>query len=103
MVPTEILDQWNDYRGRADQLEQLLDSLDTWKRWALGRDVIRERLSESAAVINHFADCSHGHELIEIVAAVDGWSHRAGVDTTAKALGPQGRSPGLTCDPRLEC
>jgi conjugative relaxase-like TrwC/TraI family protein len=95
MVPTEILDQWNDYRGRAEQLEQLLDSLDAWKRWALGHDVPPERLSESAAVINRFADSQQHHQVTGIAAAIGGWSHHAGLDLPEQTPTPQQPSPSL--------
>jgi len=95
MVPTEILDQWNDYRGRADQLEQLLDSLDTWKRWALGHDVPPEGLRDSAAVINHFAASRQHHQAAEIAAAVGGWSRHTGLALPEKSPGPQQVCSGL--------
>jgi chromosome segregation ATPase len=95
MVPTEILDQWNDYRGRVDQLEQLLDSLDTWKRWAHGHDVPRERLSESAAMINHFAASRQHQQAAEIAAAVGGWSRHTDLALPDQSPGPQQVCSGL--------
>jgi hypothetical protein len=90
MVPVEILDQWNDYRGRADHLEHVLDSLDVWRRWALGHDLSAARLSESAAVIHGVAANGHVLRLTEITAIVDGWLCQAGL---ARSPGMTGRQP----------
>ena len=92
---TEILDSWGHYPARIDQFEQLLDSLDTWKRWAIGHHVSADRLSEGAAVINRIAANGQHPRLVEVAAAVGGWSRQGGLDLQTEPPGPQRFDPGV--------
>ncbi|MBA3641806.1 MAG: hypothetical protein H0W53_21580, partial [Acidobacteria bacterium] len=82
LVPLGILERWNDHQGRAEQLEQLLEALGTWTRWARGDDVSSEQLRDSAVTVDTHARTSNQINVRHVAEAVRLWAVNAGVEWT---------------------
>ncbi|MBA2387509.1 MAG: hypothetical protein H0V69_10525 [Acidimicrobiia bacterium] len=80
VMSRSILDRWGDHENRAEQLEQLLDALDTWTRWARGHDVATNRLKAGADTIDTHARLSKQFDLRDGAATVHRWAAQAGIE-----------------------
>lgn len=75
-----ILDQWANHENRAEQLERLLDALETWTRWANGHDVAGDRLTRSVATVGHHGSRVQQADFRGVVAIVQLWAAQAGLE-----------------------
>jgi len=92
----EILDQWGNHESRAEQLEQLLDGIDTWTQWARGYDIPTDRLSRSAVTLDTHSRLSEQLDVRHVAETVRRWASRGGTELAhpsatwrARPVGPR--------------
>jgi len=76
-----ILERWGNHQARAEQLEQLLDALDTWTQWTRGNDIPTDRLKDSAVILETHARLSRQLDVQELAATVHLWAPQAGIES----------------------
>ena len=80
------IERWSYLPERLQAIEDRIDALDTWREWAVGRDVDGRRLTATVETLDQHASTSQLNGAGELVRVACAWAMRHGVELIEPCL-----------------